>query len=76
VPGKAIPTIPAFGRFDVTYFWMSFASSGSSLIEPSASSGRVFRMPNALIVAEPASDSSGKVIPRCLLNAARISGGS
>jgi hypothetical protein len=43
---------------------------------PTASIATVFRMPYRLMVSEPGSESSGNVIPRWRLNAARISGGS
>ena len=41
-------------RLTETYFWTSPATDGSSLLAPSASSGIGFRMPYALIVADPA----------------------
>ena len=45
-------------------------------VGPSASSTTVFRMPERLIVADPASDSSGNVMPCRLLKSARIAGES
>ncbi len=76
MPGNATPTMRAFELTTDTYFWMSALTAGSSLFGPKASSGTGFRIPYFLMVAEPASDNNGKVIPRSLLNAARVSTGS
>ena len=76
MPGNAIPTIAAFGLTTDTYFWMSALTVGSSLFGPSASSGTGLRIPYFLIVADPASDNNGIVIPLCRLKAASVSTGS
>jgi hypothetical protein len=59
-----------------TYFFTSAATTGSVASGPSASAARVFSRPYRVMVAEPASDRSGNVIPRCRLKLARIPGGS
>ena len=57
-----MPTHDGLVRPPETYFCSSATTSGSSLSGPNAISGIGFRMPNALIVADPASESSGKVM--------------
>ena len=79
VPGNGVPCVMTAVLGDAvtdTNFLTSTRTAGASRSAPSASSATVLRMPYALIVAEPTSYSSGKVIPRRSLNAERISGGS
>jgi hypothetical protein len=56
-----------------TSLWISLTMAGSFLSGPSPHSTAGFSTPNALMVAEPTSERSGNVIPRCRLNAARMS---
>ena len=78
MPGNAIPIRAASGATPAlaTNVWTLSATAGVSFSGPTAASANVLSRPNALIMREPESDSSGNVMWCRSVNAARISGES